>query len=66
MPEQFQTKYHDFFDIDKAKQQPPHHATNHAIKLKPNLKPLYMRTYNMSPAELQALNKYLNKALAKE
>ena len=66
MPEQLQTKYHDFFDINKAEQQLSHYATNHIIKLKSNSEPPYMHTYNMSPAKLQALNKYLNKALAKE
>jgi len=39
---------------------------NHTIKLKPGFKLPYMRIYNMSPAELKALDKYLTKALAKE
>ena len=39
---------------------------NHAIELKPGFEPPYMRTYNMSPAELKALDEYLTKALAKD
>src|SRR5467141_4144791 len=36
-----------------------------AIELKPNTEPPYMRTYNMSPAELKTLDEYINDALAK-
>ena len=66
VPEQLQTKYCNFFDINKAEQQLLHHTTDYIIKLKPNSESLYMHTYNMSSAKLQALNKYLNKALVKE
>ena len=34
------------------------------IKLQPGTELLFMRTYNLSPAELKALNKYINEALA--
>jgi len=30
------------------------------------MKPLFMRIYNLSPAELKALDEYINKALANE
>src|SRR5207247_5983738 len=42
-----------------------HNATAHAIDLKPGTKPPFMRMYNMSPAELKALDDYINEALAK-
>ena len=38
---------------------------DHAIDLKPGTEPLYMRIYNMSPAELKALDDYIKDALAK-
>ena len=42
-----------------------HQATDHAIELKPNSEPPYMRTYNMSSAELKVLDEYIKNALAK-
>src|SRR5436190_14181896 len=65
IPEKLRLKYRDFFNVDKAEQQPSHQPTDHAIELKPGSEPPYMQTYNMSPAELKALDKYLTKALAK-
>src|SRR5436190_23159214 len=62
VPEQLRLKYRDFFNVDKAEQQPSHRPTDHAIELRPDSEPPYMRTYNMSPAELKALNEYLIKA----
>src|SRR5437773_2531740 len=59
-------KYRDFFDVDKAEQQSPHQSTDHVIELKPGSEPPYMRTYNMFPAELKALDEYLIKALIKD
>ena len=38
---------------------------DHAIDLKPGMEPPYMRTYNMSPAELKVLEEYIEKALAR-
>ena len=38
---------------------------DHAIDLKPGTEPPYMRIYNMSPAELKALDDYIKDALAK-
>ena len=35
-------KYRDFFNINKAEQQPPHQPTNHTIELKPGFKLSYM------------------------
>ena len=47
-------------------EQPSNRLTmDHAIELKPNTEPPYMRTYNMSPAELKTLDEYINDALAK-
>jgi len=65
VPERLRLKYRDFFDTRKATQLPSHQATEHAIKLKPGTEPPYIRTFNMSPAELKALEKYLNDALVK-
>ena len=65
MPIRFYQKYYDFFDIRNADKLAPNRAINHAIKLQPDTKPPYMRTYNMSPAELKTLDEYLKKALAK-
>ena len=42
IPKQLRLKYRDFFDIDKAEQQPPHQSTDHAIKLKPGFEPPYI------------------------
>jgi len=49
----------------KAEQLPSHRETDHAIELKPGTEPPFMRMYNMSPAELKALDDYINDALAK-
>src|SRR5438045_9612375 len=38
---------------------------DHPINLKPGTEPPYMRIYNMSPAELKALDDYIKDALAK-
>ena len=36
---------------------------DHAIELKPDTEPPFMRIYNISPAELKALDDYINEAL---
>ena len=59
-------RYRNFFNVHKAEQQPPYQPTNHTIKLKPDTEPPYMCTYNMSPAELKALDIYLNNTLTKD
>ena len=59
-------KYRNFFDVDKAEQQPSHQLTDHVIELKPGSESLYMQIYNMFPAELKALDEYLIKALIKD
>ena len=66
VPESLRLKYQDFFDYRKATQLPLRHTTaDHAIELKPGTEPPYMRTYNISPAELKALDAYINEALEK-
>jgi transposase InsO family protein len=65
VPERLRRKYRDFFDTRNADRIASHRATDHAIELKPDTEPPYMRTYNMSPAELKALDEYINDALAK-
>jgi hypothetical protein len=65
IPERLRQKYRDFFDTQKATQLPSHRSTDHAIELKPGTDPPYMRTYNMSPAELRVLEDNINEALAK-
>ena len=65
IPLRLHQKFQDFFDLQKAEQLPSHRATNHAIELKPGTEPPYMHMYNMSPAELKALEEYLDEALAK-
>ena len=49
----------------KANQLALHCITDHGIELKPGTEPPYMHIYNMSPAELKALESYINDALAK-
>jgi hypothetical protein len=66
MPEQLCLKYRNFFNINKAEQQPSYQPTDHAIELKSDSKPPYMQIYNISSAELKALDKYLTKTLTKE
>src|SRR5436190_1162525 len=58
-------RYQDFFNTNKAERQSSYQPIDHAIELKPDFESPYMRMYNMSPAKLKTLNKYLNKALAK-
>src|SRR5437773_1851039 len=53
-------KYSNFFNTQKADQLASYQATDHVIELKLNTKPLYMRTYNMFPAELKILKNYIN------
>ena len=65
IPLRLRQKFRDFFDLQKAEQLPSHRATDHAIELKLGTEPPYMRMYNMSPAELKALEEYLDEALAK-
>jgi hypothetical protein len=65
VPTRLRQRYRDFFDVNKAVQQPPHRSVDHAIELKPGTEPPYMRMYNMSPAELKVLDTYLSEALDK-
>ena len=58
-------KYQDFFNIWNADRLASHKATDHAIKLKPGSELSYMRTYNMSSAELKTLDEYINEMLTK-
>ena len=59
VPEWLHQRFRDFFNIHNADQLAPHRVTDHAIDLKPNTEPPYMCIYNMSPAELKALDDYL-------
>lgn len=65
VPDRLRLKYRDFFSIRNADRLAPNRATDHAIELKPGTEPPYMRMYNMSPAELKALDDYINDALGK-
>jgi len=65
VPEWLFQRYQDFFDAQNADRLASHKATDHAIELKPGSEPPYMCTYNMSSAELKALNEYINEMLAK-
>ncbi len=40
--ESLHSRYRDFFNVDKAEQQPPHQSTDHAIELKSDTELLYM------------------------
>ena len=59
-------KYSNFFNTQKADQLASYWATDHAIELKPNIKSLYMRIYNMSSDELKTLENYINNFLVKK
>jgi len=48
----------------KAVHSPYQQGIDHAIKLWLSTELLFMRTYNLSSAELKALDKYINEALA--
>jgi len=65
VPKNLRHRFRDFFNARNASRLASHKATDHAIELKPGTEPPYMRIYNMSPAELKALDDYINKALAK-
>src|SRR5438045_4956830 len=65
VPEWLCQRFRDFFNIHNADWLAPHRVMDHAIDLKPNTEPPYMHIYNMSPAELKALDNYLQEALAK-
>ena len=60
------SKYHDFFNIQKADQLASHQIINHAIELKSDTEFSYMHTYNMSSAELKTLKNYINNSLVKK
>ena len=65
VPERIRLKHEKFFDTHKAETPSLRQTTDHAIELKPGTEPPYMRTYNMSPAELKVLEEYINEALTK-
>jgi hypothetical protein len=44
---------------------PSWRQTDHAIELQPGTEPPFMRTYSLSPKELEALEEFLTQALAK-
>ena len=61
--ERLRTRYRSFFSEQKATQQLPHRPTDYAIELQPGSEPPFLKTYNMSLWELQALREYLAEAL---
>ena len=66
VPKRLRQRYQDFFSLVKAAKPAPYHPEiNHAIELIPRKEPPYIRTYYMSPAELKALEEYLQEALDK-
>ena len=65
IPKWLRVKYADVFDESAAKTLPSHRQTDHAIELKPNTEPPFMRTYNLSPRELEALEEFITDRLAK-
>jgi hypothetical protein len=63
-------EYHDFIDVflpREADELPPHRPFDHTskIELKPGTEPPYHRGRPMSPRELDAVKKYLDKHLPK-
>ena len=60
------SKYHDFFNIQKADQLAFHQVTDHAIKLKSDTESSYIHIYNMFSAELKTLKNYINNFLIKK
>jgi len=66
VPKRLRQRYRDFFVAAETTRRPiTHPGVQHAIELKPGAEPPWMRTYNLSPAELKALEDYINEALAK-
>jgi len=65
IPKWLWTKYTDVFDQSAAKTLAPHRQTDHAIELKPNTEPPFMRTYNLSPRELEALDEFITERMEK-
>jgi reverse transcriptase-like protein len=65
IPTWLRNKYADVFDDEKATMLPSRRQTDHVIELQPGTEPPFMRTYNLSPKELEALEEFLTQALAK-
>ena len=65
VPECLRKRFRDIFDTRNTDRLALHHSTNYPIELKPNIKPPYIRTYNISLAELKALEAYIEEALNK-
>ena len=66
VPKRLYLQYRDFFSVAKAA-RPTLYRLNidHAIELRPNIKPPQIRIYNMSLAKLKALEDYINNTLTK-
>src|SRR5437667_12874550 len=59
-------RYRDFFSTAKAARPASYRLkVDHVIELRPGIELPQIRIYNMSPAELKALEDYINEALAK-
>ena len=65
VPEYLYQKFSKFFSYEEANKLAPHQDIDHAIDLKPGTELFFMRTYNLSPAELKVLEEYIEKALAR-
>ena len=65
MPKRLRQRYRDFFIAAETARPITRLGVHHVIELKPGIEPPWMRTYNLSPAELKALEDYINEALAK-
>ena len=61
--ERLRTRYRSFFSEQKVAQQLLHRPTDYAIELQPGSEPPFLKTYNMSLRELEALREYLAEAL---
>ena len=65
MPRRLRQRYYDFFIAAETAWPITHPGVHYTIKTRPGTEPPWMRTYNLSPAELKALEDYINEALAK-
>ena len=66
MLKRLRLRYRDFFSAARAARHASYRLdVDHATELRLDIEPPWMRIYNISPAELKALEDYINDALAK-
>jgi hypothetical protein len=65
IPLSIRHRFADVFDVREAGRLPPHREVDHAIDLIPDKTPPYQRTYQLSPAEQEALAEFITDALEK-